>query len=164
MDYSAFKNEGKIMRECAEKIFTKDDLLNFVEEINKRQQLVFKNKNGRLSNAKLPENGFLNGCLGTLGEKAGVFLETPQKESMFLEELKKYLLGMSFLKLQTAFEPSGKFLEKISRWLEKELEQKIILDISVNPKITAGAIIEYQGKYLNLSLGKEIDELTLPRI
>jgi len=160
MDYSGFKNK-MILKECVRKILPKKDFLSFAEEINRRQQSVFKNKSGFQEEDKKPENGLLSACFKTL-EKEGIFLETPEKESAFLEELKKHLLEMPSLKLEIAFEPAEKFLEKISLWLEKELGQKIILDINVNSKIIGGAIIEYQGKYLNLSLEKEIDRLTLP--
>lgn len=154
MDYLRPKN-GQLFIECTKKILTKENLLNFIEEINKRQQSVFKTKFKEVAEV---ENENLAFCFKIL-EKEKIVFESPEKESVFLEELKKYLLGLPLISLQIALLPSDKFLEKISLWLEEELKQKIILDINVNPKIVGGAMIECQGKYLNLSLEKEIDRL-----
>ena len=59
----------------------------------------------------------------------------------------------------TLFNNNNDSLEKISQWFEKELGQKIILDLSINPKIVGGVIIEYQGNWRDFSLEKEIDSL-----
>ena len=67
------------------------------------------------------------------------------KEEQPTKELEKYLRSLPEIKLEIAFSPENNFLEKISQWFEKELGQKIILDLTVNPKIVGGAIIEYQG-------------------
>lgn len=79
-------------------------------------------------------------------------------------ELEKKLQSLPEIKLEIAFSPGDDFLNKISQWLEKELGQKIILDITCNPKIVAGAIIEYRGNFRNFSLAKEIDKLISQRI
>lgn len=73
-----------------------------------------------------------------------------------IAELEKKLLALPEIKLEIAFSPNDSFLEKISQWLEKELGQKVILDITVNPKVVAGAIIEYQGFFRDFSLAKNL--------
>lgn len=74
-------------------------------------------------------------------------------------ELKKKLRALPEMKLKIAFPPKDNFIDEISRWLEKEIGQKVILDITVNPKVVAGAIIEYQGNWRDFSLAKKIDRL-----
>lgn len=86
------------------------------------------------------------------------------KEEQPTKELEKYLRSLPEIKLEIAFSPENNFLEKISQWLEKELGQKIILDLTVNPKIVGGAIIEYQGNWRDFSLAKEIDKLISQKI
>ena len=63
------------------------------------------------------------------------------------------------MKLKIAFSPSSEFLEEINQWFEKELSVKVILDLTINPKIVGGAIIEYQGNWRDFSLRKKIDNL-----
>jgi len=92
------------------------------------------------------------------------FLEQIANKKIDLEKeeaskLEKKLRSLPEIKLEIAFSPNNDFLNRISQWLEKELGQKIILDITVNPKVTAGAIIEYQGNWRDFSLAKKIDQL-----
>lgn len=91
-----------------------------------------------------------------LEELAGRKLEMRKEEA---SELEKKLRSFPEIKMEIAFAPNDNFINKICRWLEKELSQKIILDIVVNPKVTAGAIIEYKGNWRNFTLAKEIDRL-----
>jgi len=63
------------------------------------------------------------------------------------------------IKLEIAFEPSEDFLLNIKKWLKENVQQETVLQIKTNPNIVAGLIIEYQGKYLDLSLAKKIDEI-----
>jgi F0F1-type ATP synthase delta subunit len=120
--------------------------------------LVFK------SQAKLSEKA------EKLGDKNlyQFFLKLEEKEKIgsdqkeqfnLLEKLKDWLKKLPVLKLEIAFLPSEKTIEKISYWLKKEVGKKIILDIYFNPKIVGGAILEYEGKFANLSLAKEIEKI-----
>ena len=91
------------------------------------------------------------------------FLEEISRKKLEKEEvtseLEKKLRSLPEIKLEIAFSPDDDFLNRISQWLEKELGQKIILDLTINPKVVAGAIIEYQGNWREFSLAKEIDQL-----
>ena len=140
------------------KIFTKEDCISTLEEISQLQQLVFKSQE---SLSKKSENLVSRNLYQFF-----LFLETKgkiglsQKEQFdFLEELKDCLKNLSVLKLEIAFLPSQKTIEKIDHWLKKEVGKEIILDIYFNQMVVGGAILEYGGKYLNLSLVKEIDKI-----
>ncbi len=74
-------------------------------------------------------------------------------------DLEKKLRALPKLRLEIAFSPPESFIKRVSQWLEKELGQKIILDVVVNPKIIGGAVIEFQGKWRDFSLAKEIHHL-----
>ncbi|TSC75984.1 MAG: hypothetical protein G01um101430_154 [Parcubacteria group bacterium Gr01-1014_30] len=76
-------------------------------------------------------------------------------------KLEKKLKSLPEIKLEIAFSPKDNFLNKISEWLEKESGQKVILNLTINPKIVAGAIIEYQGNWRDFSLAGEIDKFFL---
>lgn len=112
----------------------------------------------------------MNGDLKDLSEK----IRTKEELIFFLEEiankkidsereglakLEEKLRSLPEAKLEIAFLPSNDFLNRASQWFEKELGQKTILDITVNPKVVAGAIIEYRGNWRDFSLARRIDEL-----
>ena len=91
-----------------------------------------------------------------LGEIAGKKLILEEEE---IYELEKKLRSLPEIKLGIAFYPSDSFINRISLWFEKEFGQKTILDITVNPKIVAGATIEYKGNWRNFSIAKKIHQL-----
>ena len=148
-----------MFEDLAKKIKTKEELIFYLEELSRAQQAVFK-QGGVLLSEKL--KGKISEELKNFFErmeKKGMLSKNPEQQYSFLEKIKKYLLSLSEVKLEIAFSPSNDFLKEISLWFEKELGQKVILDLTVNPKIVGGAIIEYQGNWRDYSLAREIDKL-----
>ena len=149
----------EIFEDLIKKIITKEELILFLEEINRTKQYVFKNVDTPLSErvkGKTRE-GFRN-YLKKL-EKSGSISGPPNQQFSFFEEIEKCLREVPQIKLEIAFAPSEDFLLKIKKWFREENRQEVILDLTVNHRITGGAIIEYQGQYRNFSLAKRIDEL-----
>ena len=110
-----------------------ENLKNLAEKIRTREELIF----------------FL--------EKIAEKKSGQEKEEV--SKLEKKLRALPEIKLEIAFFPKDNFLNRISQWLQKEIGQKVILDITVNPKVVAGATIEYQGNWRDFSLAKKIDQL-----
>ena len=149
----------KVFEDFAKKIVTKEDLIFFLEEINLVKGLIFKNINIPLSK-RVKENirEDFRKELEEL-EKKKIISKNPKENQIFFENFKKYLQNLPQVKIEMAFQPKKKFVNKIFLWLEKEINQKVVLDLIFNPEIVGGAIIEYQGKQINFSLAKKIDEL-----
>ncbi len=80
------------------------------------------------------------------------------KDENYLKKLKEILVELPEVKLTLAFDPKLSFFRKITSWLEKTTGKKTLVNITVDSQIVGGAIIEYQGKYTNLSLSALIDE------
>lgn len=149
----------KKFEELVKKIRTKEELIFFLEEITRVRELIFKDKELSLSKRVKGKVGEEFKELIERLEKEGIISENRGQQLAFWEELEKYLQSLPEIKLEIAFLPDDNFLEKVSQWLEKELGRKIILDLTINPKIVAGAIIEYQGNWRDFSMAKEIDRL-----
>lgn len=145
-------------KNIAQNITTKSDLIFFLDQVDQARELVFKKRRGRLSKKT---KGIITEELRTILKKQEQKgnLKTKEQQVQFLDRLKNYLKEIPQIKMVIAFSASNKFLKKIGNWLEDEIGTKVILDITVNPKIGGGIIIEYQGRYLNLSLAKKIDQL-----
>jgi len=142
------------------RIITEEDLIILFEEIHLAENFIFENANIPLSEklrgkTKKEFTDFLKKL-----EKEDRDFTTPNQQFAFFEDLKKTLKKIPQLKLELAFEPSVEFLLKIKQWFNEKNGQEVILDFLVNPGVVGGTIIEYQGKYCNLSVGKEIDELS----
>jgi len=149
----------EIFKDFAKKIVTKEDLLFLQEEINLVQESIFKNINIPLSERvkkKISED--FRKELEKL-EKKKIISKNPEDNRIFFENFKKHLQNLPQIKIVIAFQPKKEFINKISLWLKKEINQKVILDLTFNSEIVGGALIEYQGRQINLSLTKEIDKL-----
>lgn len=140
------------------KIFTREDCISILEDLNLLQQIVFKSQASLSKKAENLTNKNLYHFFLKLEKEGEIFLE-PKNQFEFLERLKDFIKNLPLLKLEVAFLPSQKTIEKISEWIKKEVGKKVILDIYFNPTIVGGAILEYGGKYFDFSLGKEIDKI-----
>lgn len=149
----------KIFQDFAKGIKTTEEIAILLDEISQAQKNVFKER-GRTLIEKLK---------GKVSEEFEKFLEKLERENLiprdsegqflFFEKFKKYLRGLPKIKLEIAFLPSDEFLNKISQWLKMQFNRKIILDLIFNPKIVGGAVIEFEGKYFDFSVSKEIDKI-----
>lgn len=139
------------------KITTKTELVYFLDDITTAQQAIFKENNNLLSERikdKVSKEFF--NFLKKQEEENN--LKNRDEINEFLENLSNYLQEIPQIKLTLAFSPSKEFIEKISNKIEKEVGEKVILNLIINHKITGGIIIEYRGKYLDLSLSKKINK------
>ncbi len=137
----------------AKEIITIEDLYFVIEQINIAKKYLF---------VDVTKGSLFERIKGKIDEGIRLKLKeiVPPSEliekPIFFEELKKYLHSLPQIKLELAFVPSKKFLIKVKKWLKETTGQEIVLDIIVNPEIVGGANIEYQGKYLDCSLAKNL--------
>lgn len=147
------------LKDLQNQIITKEDLIILFEEINLTEGFIFKDIGVLLSEKlKGKTREEFRGLVEKL-EKENSFFRSPNQQFSFFRNLKKNLKKIPQPKLELAFQPSIEFLLKIKQWFKEKNQREVILDLSINPEIVGGAIIEYRGKYLNLSVGKKIDEL-----
>lgn len=143
---------NKKFEQIAEEISTKEELVFFVEEIDLLQDFIFKNTKVPLSERvkdKVAEN--FRKYIKEL-EDEGFLSGSPDDQLAFFDDLKDYLQKIPLLKLEIAFSPPHDFLDDLRRWFKEENDKKFIFDITVNPRVIGGAIIEYKGQYRDFSL------------
>ena len=59
--------------------------------------------------------------------------------------------SLQILSLTLAFEPHENTLSKLWSWASQNVSKDVILDISVNPRLIAGATVSWGGKYKDYS-------------
>ncbi len=139
-------------------VFTKEDLISLKQEISEIQKAVFAQTGLLSEKAKsIAKKELLEYILEV--EKRGGISFNPKEQFEFLENLKRKLDSLPVLKMVLAFSPPPATIERISQFLENELGRKIVLDLTCNPEIIGGAILEYEGKYINLSLAKNLEKI-----
>ncbi len=153
----------ELFSEIEKKVNSREDLIFYLEEIDRASELILKNPNKKLAEKlKTKISGDLFKILIKLEQKKKN--KDFQGLISFLDSLRDYLSSLSQVKLEIAFLPQEETIAKINRWFEKELKKKVVLDIRVNSRIGGGAIIEYQGKLANFSLVQEIKKIKLSEV
>ena len=77
----------------------------------------------------------------------------------YLECLKEEIQKLKIINLTLTYSPSQNSIDAIFSWVAQNLGKGLVLDIKVDKAILGGAIIEFEGKYEDLSLRKRLDEL-----
>lgn len=77
----------------------------------------------------------------------------------FLTKLLAYIQTLPLLSLTIAFEPHPETLETIAKWFVNQLKIQLLLEITVDPKILAGATMSYKGKFLDYSIKPVFDKI-----
>ena len=144
----------------------------FVEDIATAQQL-----NARSEDIEEAKRWIYKGGQAPLGEKikssvpegfriliaeleGSSRLPNSRKElGEFFKGLIEYIDKIPSVKLNLAFFPGEEFLNKLTDWLENQLGKKAVVDVSVDERIIAGAMIEYAGEYRDYSFASKLDEV-----
>ena len=153
--------EGEIFEEFSKKILTKQDLAFCLDEIGTVEKFVFQKIELPLSEkvkGKISEDFLI--FIQEL-ERKNLISKNPERNKKFFENLKKHLLKIPQLKIEIAFEPKRNFLKKVLGFFEKNFQQKVILDVRVNPEIVGGIVFEFGGKIFDFSLSKKIEKMIL---
>lgn len=133
------------------------DLFRLVEQIEGLFRFLFRDKPGPIT-TKAGE--YLTPNLAAVFrevEEKGLEPKEDDKQSDFLYALIDFLKKVPQVKMTLAFEPSISFVDRLNLAITKAAGKKIILDIKVDPRIVAGALFEYQGKYFDGSMQKPIE-------
>jgi F0F1-type ATP synthase delta subunit len=87
----------------------------------------------------------------------------PTDLKQFFEKIKETVAGMKVLNLKLAFEPSEKTLMNFSTWFRMNVKKQFLFEITVDHKLVAGAEINFNGKYLDLTMRKTLDQIFNPQ-
>lgn len=74
-----------------------------------------------------------------------------------LDQLENKLKKLKEIDLTIAFTPSKSSIEKIYSWVSRNLGVNIVINLNIDPELLAGAIINFNGIYKELSLKKLIE-------
>lgn len=80
-------------------------------------------------------------------------------ELLILKDLLEKIKDIEVVRIILAFNPSMKFVSELKNDIEKLLNKNILIDININKEIIGGIIIDYNGKYTDISLAKELKEM-----
>ena len=142
-------------------VFVTEDLKDLIRQIDSVLDIIYVDDNKSLMEkltGKLPQD-ILDIIAGLFAKK--ILSGNPREVEKYFVSLNSYLVTIPKVILTIAFKPNVEFLKTLSFWFEKNLGEKVSLDIVVREEIIAGALIEYNGKYKNYSKATLIPPITL---
>lgn len=74
------------------------------------------------------------------------------------ERLQQFQENAPTIHMSLTVEPSGPFIEKMITWLRQNIKPNILLDIGLQPTITAGCVIRTPNKVFDMSLRHNLIE------
>lgn len=148
----------------ANNLFSTRQLYQLIDQLNNLVKDLYHNKIGTI-NAKI-DGALPANLVGLFQEIETKNLEPTGDEGQkrFLEELVAQLKKLTLAKVTLAFEPNDEFVAKLSSEITGIVGKKVIIDISVEPKIVGGLLLEYQGHYRDYSLRSKVDEFVKQRV
>lgn len=75
----------------------------------------------------------------------------------FLQEIKEALKLAPIITLHLAFVPSSHSIALFFDFVQSTVGQPVLLHVVYAPSVVGGAILEYKGKYLDLSVARKIE-------
>jgi hypothetical protein len=135
-----------------QKVKTRQDVYKLQDEVDLLLKALYQNKD--------KYDDVLNNSIRNW--VAELILEEVEKNKVsidnYLQGLKRQLESVKAINLTISFEPTPSAIENICNWVRQNLGQGIVINFVIDPKIIAGAIISYKGKYIDLSLLTKFNE------
>jgi hypothetical protein len=86
--------------------------------------------------------------------------ESPGVLKDFLTKIITYINSLPVLSMTLAFEPNEQTLHAISGWFLMQINKQVILDLTIDRSLIAGAAINYNGKYFDMSIKEKFKKIS----
>lgn len=117
------------------------------EKIEKLERLLYHTK---VSSSELKEIDAPESLLSIM-PRASVSKD-PEVLRSSLELLKTKLKGLSFVQIETGFEPDEETIDILAKWVRANLNEFLLLDLVAVPSLGGGLRISYQGRHWHRTL------------
>ena len=89
-----------------------------------------------------------------------ISIDSTKSLKEFFEAIQKEVSQIPTLSMTVAFEPKKQTMKILSDWFLLNLKKQVVFDIKVDQKIIGGAIISFNGKYLDYSIRPKLEEVS----
>jgi hypothetical protein len=86
-------------------------------------------------------------------------VDSPTALQEFLNQVGSLVSSLPTTSLTLAFEPDEEVLHEFSKWFFLNTSHQVLFDIQVDPNLIAGAAVSYNGKYKDLSVKPQFDQI-----
>lgn len=143
-------------------VHTTSEADHFLSQITALSESLFNNKT--LFKEKLEELfpselsiSIMNGI-----RESGFNLDNSIELQHYFENITNFVKQAPVINITIAFRPKQKTTQKIYDWISLRLKRPVLLNIKVEKQIIGGAIIEFNGKYLEYTIHRTLNEIIIP--
>lgn len=126
-----------------------DDILNSIATTDQKWEAELAIDEAR---DRLFKGGDLDARLLAALVASKIRVEEKEEADHFLEALRSKINSIRVINIVLALEPSDKILEVLKKWGKENYHEQVIFDVTIDPRIVAGAIIISDGQYFDESL------------
>lgn len=139
-------------------INTHEDRVFLLDKLEQLEQASFSVKSTFEENVLEKFSFSVAQLLLESAKSANVALSDSSAVQQFLQNVQAQLKAIPEITIRLAFTPSNDLLSSISKWFDAECGMRVITSCIVDPKLIGGISIELNGKYLDYSLKKMIEQ------
>ncbi len=139
-------------------IYTLEDRSFLLDKLEQLEQSSFSVKSTFEENVHEKLSFSMAELLLESAKSAKISLSDSSAIQQFLQNMQTQLKAIPMITVRLAFTPSNDLLSSISKWFDAECGMRVITSYIVDPKLIGGVSIELNGKYLDYSLKKTIEE------
>ena len=77
----------------------------------------------------------------------------------FLQKMQENISSLPVLSLTVAFEPREQTLKALSEWFFINMKKQVVFDITVDPRLVAGAALTFNGKFFDFSIRPVVEKI-----
>ncbi len=92
-----------------------------------------------------------------------VNLNDPESFGVFLSNLRGHIKNLAVVMVSIPFLKTDEIVSEISAWFVENFGKVVLIDLNVNTELVAGAVISFNGRELDFSLKKRIDQRYTPK-
>ncbi|MBN1168303.1 F0F1 ATP synthase subunit delta [Candidatus Woesebacteria bacterium] len=86
-------------------------------------------------------------------------LDSNQEITKFIENIVDEISSMPEATITIAIEPDKEILKTIADWFILNLKKQVLIKITADSNLIAGAAVDYQGSHVEFAVNKELDTL-----
>ena len=138
----------KILQE----VHTKEDRDRLLDALARIEESLYRSSPDALDAAI---RGYVPQHLAPVVRETFVHVPSVQNRDLFtkiLTELRQELENVAILRIDIAFEPTEKNIQRISTWVREHIGEGVLLEIGYDKTIFGGARIMFNGRFTEITL------------
>lgn len=138
---------------------TTQEVANFTSEIDTFLSVLFKSEKALINDALNSISVNLASQINQTFSKNNLDINNKDTVIHFFETLKELTKKFKVISLVLAFDPTYKTIKRIHNFIKETIGIGYILDIEVSEDALGGAIVMFNGKYLDFTLNRRVKDV-----